>query len=191
MDETELNFLEGLFPHISEADLTNYFGALFESKPWGPDKSKAERASEIAGLDKAIERLENLSLDDREEAFKIRAACRDIGSSTQNYPEIDADKPNFDRVVKQMKEYRTLSAKWNELNPRTKGLNIHAENLTNAVATIFEEMGEKVTSGTKKGRPSTKFGKVVERAFDYHEIGQNWISPVRRIADKRKSLEES
>ena len=90
---------------------------------------------------------------------------------------VDEATANRDAVLASLSNYRDISRKYYELNPRTGGRDTHANYLAEAVAYVFKEIKEPVTSGTDKpGDPSTKFGWIVKCVLAHHKVGADWTS---------------
>ena len=186
MDKNTLQLLRSLFPQLSEQDLKSKFGKLFTMEPWGPDIVTSAREAEIATLNKAIDQLQQLPAVSS--SGEIQSACINLDVHALEFSGVRNPGAGVEEIIDNLIELRDHSHIFNKRFPRTGGRNVKAKNMAELVAHIFEKIGEKVTWGTYGGttNPSTSFGKVVEKAFEYHQIDANWKSPVKSVSEAWK-----
>ena len=197
MKTEDLKFLSNVFENKSGSELEEYFGDLFGSVLFKDDQKHKEREEERAKVKEAIDELTRKHASrcdddqDMDLGFIVRKICKDISEGAKQHAELEHAADEIERVISLLKEYIKMSDIWWKHNPRIGGRDEHAYNLAEAVAYIFKEMVEPVKAGTYKNAygeilPSTKFGKVVRRAFEHHSISSSWISPHRSVANKYK-----
>lgn len=189
MKKDTLKFLKSVFPNESDKSIQLHFVELLGEGRIGPDKSNAERKTETAELEGALEKL--LVLPDDADGFAIRRACKDLSKHAKSFVENDEDELKLNGAIARLENYLHMSQIYQKGYPRLGGKDEHANSLAETVAYIFNELGEPVTEGTVKignsTEPSTNFGRVVKYAISYHGVGSSWLSPHRSVARKWKS----